>query len=91
MRLETAASVFRIHDVTKIVFKQTIYEGFIDISERTKTMQVTKRNLMQLRLKLDDLKEAMSKNKHMSGVNKTYKTRSDLYKTVHAGNIISRF
>ena len=36
--------------------------GFIDVPERKKTMQITKRHLMQLRLKLDNLKEVMSKN-----------------------------
>ena len=34
--------------------------------ERTKTSQITKRHLMQLRLKLDNLKEAMSKNWHVT-------------------------
>ena len=34
--------------------------------ERMKTMRITKRYLMQLRLKLDNLKEAMSKKKLMA-------------------------
>ena len=34
----------------------------IDVPERMKTTQITKSRLMQLRLKLDSLKEAMSNN-----------------------------
>ena len=40
--------------------------GFIGVPERMNTMQITKRHLMQLRLKLDNLKEAMSKNWHVT-------------------------
>ena len=36
--------------------------GFIGVPERKKTMQITKRHLMQLQLKSDNLKEAMNKN-----------------------------
>ena len=39
-----------------------IHTGFIGVPERKKTMQITKRHLMQLQLKSDNLKEAMSKN-----------------------------
>ena len=35
---------------------------FIGVPERMKAMQITKRHLMQLQLKLDSLKEAVSKN-----------------------------
>ena len=35
---------------------------FVGVLERKKTMQIIERHLMQLQLKLDDLKEAMSKN-----------------------------
>ena len=46
------------------MLKQTI--GFIGVPERKKTMQNTKRHLMQLQLKSDNLKEAMSKNWHVT-------------------------
>ena len=36
--------------------------GIIGVQERKKTMQIIKRHLMQLQLKSDNLKEAMSKN-----------------------------
>ena len=36
--------------------------GFIGVPERMKTMQITKRHLIQLRLKINYLKEAMSLN-----------------------------
>ena len=36
--------------------------GFIGVPDRKMTMQITKRHLMQLQQKLDNLKEAMSKN-----------------------------
>ena len=36
--------------------------GFIGVSERMKTMHIAKRQLMQVQLKLDNLKEAMNKN-----------------------------
>ena len=36
--------------------------GFIGVPEKIKTMQIKKRHLMQLQLKLDNLKQAMSKN-----------------------------
>ena len=34
--------------------------------QNVKTMQITKTHLMQLQLKLDELKEAMSKNWHVT-------------------------
>ena len=65
-------------------------EGLV-VPERMKIMQITKRHLMQLRLKLDSLKEGISKklacnnNKmtarvfmHMSGVKKMYETRLEV-------------
>ena len=71
------------------MFKQC--GGFIGVLERMKTMQIIKRHLMQLQLKLDNLKKSYQKKlackikkiiarvfMHMSGVNKTYDTRSDL-------------
>ena len=45
--------------IRKIMLKQTM---FIGVPERTKTIQNTKRHLMQLQLKSDNLKETMSKN-----------------------------
>ena len=47
--------------IRKIMLKQTMWR-FIGVPERKKTMQNTKRHLMQLQLKSDNLKEAMSKN-----------------------------
>ena len=47
--------------IRKIVLNK-LCGGFIGVPERKKTMQITKRHLMQLQLKSDNLKEAMSKN-----------------------------
>ena len=47
--------------IPKIAYKQTI-GGFIGIPEWMKIAQITKRHLMELQLKLDNLKETMSKN-----------------------------
>ena len=46
--------------IKKIAHKQTrVYRrGFIGVPERMKTTQITKRHLMQLRLKLNNLKDA---------------------------------
>ena len=56
--------------------------GFIRVPERMKTMQITKRHSMQLQIKLNNLKEHKKMTArvfmNMSGVNKMYKTRSDL-------------
>ena len=46
----------------KIVYKQTMWRVYIDVPESMKTTQITKRYLMQLRVILDNQKEAMSKN-----------------------------
>ena len=46
--------------IRKIVLKQTMWRVYR--RTRKKTMQITKRHLMQLQLKSDNLKEAMSKN-----------------------------
>ena len=45
----------------KILFNN-LRRGFMGAPERMKTLQISKRHLMQLRLKLDSLKEAMGKN-----------------------------
>ena len=53
----------------KLLEKQCLSKlcgGFIGVPERMKTMQITKRHLMQLQLKLDNLKEAMNKNLHVT-------------------------
>ena len=42
--------------------QKKLCEGFIGVPERMKITQITKRHLMQLQLKLDNLKEAMSKH-----------------------------
>ena len=36
--------------------------GFIGVPERTKTTQISKRHLMQLRINFDNLKDAISKH-----------------------------
>ena len=38
----------------------------MDVLERMKTTQITKRHLLQLQMKLGNLKEAMSKNYHVA-------------------------
>ena len=43
-------------------YKEALSGGFIGVPEMMKTMQITKRHLMQLQLKLDNLKEGMNKN-----------------------------
>ena len=48
------------HLSKEAIRKKTAYtkgEGFICVPERMKTTQITKRHLMQLRLKLENLKE----------------------------------
>ena len=55
---------FSTEAIRKIVYKQTM--SMIGVSERMKTTQIAKRHLMQLRLKLDNLKEAMSTNLHVT-------------------------
>ena len=47
--------------IRKIVLKQTMWRVYRR-TRKEETMQTTKRHLMQLQLKSDNLKEAMSKN-----------------------------